>query len=326
MADESVNLTPDEQKFFDTKGAEAPAEQSKEVANEKPAEPVVVEKAAKSAKGRPKAEAAAEPQLEEAPEPQAVKDTKDDQIEKVNRALRESREELKREREVTNARLAQLQEAMAKPVEQAAPEEMPDPEKDAMGALKFLLKEQQKVKEYQGQTQAERERATAHQAVMSEAGRQENEFLKTQPDFDATTGTSPTYNEASAFLLNMRRAELQALGFDPQKIQKTVTEEALGLAATALQNRQNPAEIVMNLAKARGFAAKPKAPAETEQQKIDRIAKGQEAGFSIGQAAGSKVPNNSALDAKTLAKMSDEDFTAFLAKAKKSSLRELMGD
>lgn len=325
MADESVNLTPDEQKFFDSKGGEAPAEQPKEQANEKPVEPVA-EKPVKVAKGKPKAEAAAEPESEGQVETPAPKDPKDEQIENINKALRESREEIKREREVTNARLQQLQQALVKPVAQAEPEEMPDPDKDAMGALKFLLKEQQKVKEFQGQTQAERERATAVHGVMNEAGRQETEFLKTQPDFDAATGTSPTYNEASAFLLNMRRAELQALGFDPQRIMQTVKQEAIGLAAQALQNHQNPAEIVLNLAKARGFAAKPKAPLETEQQKLDRISKGQEQGFSIGQAAGSKAPNNSAMDAKTLAKMSDDDFTAFLNKAKKSTLREMMGD
>jgi hypothetical protein len=38
------------------------------------------------------------------------------------------------------------------------------------------------------------------------------------------------------------------------------------------------------------------------------------------------APYNKELDAKTLANMSEEDFTAFVDKAKKSDLRELMGD
>jgi hypothetical protein len=78
---------------------------------------------------------------------------------------------------------------------------------------------------------------------------------------------------------------------------------------------------VLEIARAGGFAPKAKAPtpaqsasAETEQERITRIAKGQEAGFSLRQAGGSKAPNNKSFDAKTLASMSDEDFSAFLSR------------
>ena len=88
----------------------------------------------------------------------------------------------------------------------------------------------------------------------------------------------------------------------------------------------------MDVAGARGFVPKaktpviPKEPVETEQEKLIRIAKVQEAGFSLSQAAGSKAPSGKGLGAKTLANMSDDDFTAFVDKAKKSDLRALMGD
>ena len=67
-----------------------------------------------------------------------------------------------------------------------------------------------------------------------------------------------------------------------------IQQEAVGFAAQALRVGRNPAQVVMELAKARGFMPKPKtaAPAETEQEKIARIARGQEAGFSLSPGNG----------------------------------------
>jgi hypothetical protein len=93
-------------------------------------------------------------------------------------------------------------------------------------------------------------------------------YLRTLPDFNAESGASPTYNEASAFLISQRRAELAATGaYNPLQITQPIQQEAIGLSAQALQAGRNPAQVVMDVAKARGFAPKRKQaaqPRETE--------------------------------------------------------------
>jgi hypothetical protein len=157
------------------------------------------------------------------------------------------------------------------------------------------------------------------------------EFLREQPDFDAASGHSPSYNEASAFLVNMRRAELQAVGgYNSVQINLIISQEAIGLASQALQAGRNPARVVLDVAKARGFTCKPKeapaaqAPPETEQQRIARIAKGAGSWFPAARRPARRQTKG--FDAKALANMSDDGFTAFLDKAKKSDLRGLVGD
>lgn len=336
MADEKASMTKEEQQYFDSRGEAGP--EKEEIDAEKPIEELKEELKTESTKPEKikgtlkakKAEKENEEQKTEESEARPAKDPKEEQIEKLNAALREQRSEERERERRTEARLQQLQDAVLKksePVQQPPEDAMPDPDKDAMGALKYLLKKQQEIGEFTTQTRQDQERAVAVKGIMGEAGRLEAEYLKQQPDYDSATGASPTYNEASAFLLTMRRSELQATGaYNPMQIQQIVTQEAIGLAAQALQNGKNPGEVVMNVAKARGFAPKPKQAAETEEEKIARIAKGQEQGFSLGQAAGSKAPNNSKLDAKTIVNMPDDQFTALLEKAKKSDLRALMGD
>jgi hypothetical protein len=332
MPDNYATLNEDEQKYFDTEGAETPQEQS----GEKP----VVEKAPVAKKTSKAAKLAPEVKAEEAPAeaevaPEPVKKTAEqEQIDNLNAALRQERAEAKERERRTDDRLRQLQEAM-KPKEaspQVQPQEIPDPDKDPMGALKALLAQAREAKQTQTLTAQEVERQQQTQRIMGDASRMEYEYLATLPDYDANSRVSPTYNEASAYLVNMRRAELNAIGsYNPMQINQMISQEAIGLAAQAIQGGRNPAQVVMEIAKARGFAPKAKVqavetPAETEQEKITRIAKGQEAGFSLGQAAGGRAPNNSKLDAKSIANMSDEAFQAFVDKAKKSELRAIMGD
>lgn len=339
MADSYAVLSNEEQEFFSSQGEKVPSQEPKVEAPEVAAEPEApkveakqTKQSKKAAKAEPEAPKEEETVKTEPAEPEHEKQAPEQIAKNLQAALNEERERRKQAERTNEERIAKLQELILQKVNPPQPkveEQIPDPEKDPVGALKVLLKQSHEYKQNQQATEQENQRALQEQRIMGDASRAEGEYLSTLPDFDANTRTSSTYNEASAFLINMRRAELNALGYQPMQIQQTIKQEAIGLAAQALQGGRNPAQIVMDLAKARGFAPKPKtaeAPKETEQQKIERIAKGQEAGFSIGSAAGAKAPNNSRLDAKNLANMSDEDFTAFMEKAKKSDLRGLMGD
>lgn len=329
---DNIALSTEEQKYFDTAGSEAPVTETP--AAEPVKEPAASEKAPVAKKTKtigkeaPKAkEAPAEESTEEVVET-PIRSKEQEENENLKNALKEERTASRQRETLTNQRLEQLQAAILEARQpKTEPVAIPDPEKDALGALKYLMQQTREGQVQQHQTVEQQQRHQQTQHIMGEAQRLELEYLAQQPDYDAEKRTSPIYNEASNFLANQRRSELLATGaYNPVQINQILLNETLGLAENAIRAGRNPAQVVMDVAKARGFAVKPAAPVETEQQKIDRIARGQEAGFSLGQATGSKAPNNSKLDAKTLANMSDEAFTAFVEKAKKSELRGLMGD
>lgn len=330
---DNIALSAEEQSYFDNRGEQpvaneqAPAEEIKQ-----PIEKAPVAKQEKKI-GRPRKEAIETESIEtEIAEP-VIKQKSPEQEEKENlqAALREERRMRTENERRTEERLRLLQqviETKPQPQVQQQQEVIPDPERDALGALKYLLQQQQRGNQVQQQSVQQQQAVQMQQRIMGEASRMEMDYISQQPDYDANSRQSTTYNEASNFLVNMRKAELMATGaYNPVQINEILSQEAVGLAAQAVQAGRNPAQVVMDIAKARGFRATPKQAVETEQEKITRIAKGQEAGFSLSQASGSKAPTaGSKLDAKTVATMSDDDFTALMAKAKKSDLRSIFGD
>lgn len=322
---DNIALSADEQKFFDSKGETDVSRETVVEETPKVAEEAVIEKKTEKqvkAKAPVKKSQVQEVENTEEPAETPVKE-ENSEVTNLKAALKQARIEQRESERRTEERLRQLQSIAEAKKNEAPIEEMPDPDRDALGAVKFLMK---KVQTNEQQTIQQQQTHQATQHIISEAGKREMEYLQDLEDFNPTTRTSETYNQASTFLMNMRKNELEAVGYNPQQIAQIIHNEKITLAANVMQNGRNPAETIMAIAKARGFAAKPKVEAETEQQKIARIAKGQEQGFSIGQASGSKAPNNSKLDAKTLATMSDEEFTAFMSKASKSSLRSVFGD
>jgi hypothetical protein len=227
MPDNAATLEPDEQTYFDTRGGEAPAPELKP---EPPAKPTAAAKAPKAAKSTPPVEPPAADVGDSAEPPK--KTAEQEQIENLNAALREERNAAKERDRKTELRLQQLQEALTarQPTEQkpATPQEIPDPDKDPMGALKALLAAARENKQAQAVNAQETQRRQAEQRIMGEASRMEMEFLREQPDYDSATGQSSTYNEASAFLVNMRRAELNAIGaYNPVQINQLVAQEAI---------------------------------------------------------------------------------------------------
>lgn len=329
MPDPNVQLSNDEQNYFDTRGEEtvdAPKVEAPKVEETTVAtEPKIAKKQSRISKS----ETVSEPVENE--QPVVTKTPHEEQIENLNIALKQERQEAKERDRRTEERLRLLQSVVEQrqaPQVQQQQETIPDVDKDPLGTLKYVVGKIRQGDQTQQQTQQQQQEQFYRQQIVGEASRMEAEFLSQQPDFDASTRTSPTYNEASNFLVTMRKAELTATGsYNPMQINQILVNETVELARQSLQNGRNPAQVIYDIAKARGFAPKAKAaPQETESEKISRIAKGQEAGFSLSQAGGSKAPANKGLDAKSLATMSEDDFNSFMAKAKKSELRSLFGD
>jgi hypothetical protein len=99
----------------------------------------------------------------------------------------------------------------------------------------------------------------------------------------------PDYGQAVNFLIAQRHREMDALGLrNPDDRQARITHEALGVAVMALQNGVNPAEVLYNYARARGYQSAASSARERQQ--------GQQQGRSLGMTAA------------RLAAMSEADF------------------
>jgi hypothetical protein len=159
------------------------------------------------------------------------------------------------------------------------------------------------------------------QQLTVRAAAMEREFATANPDYD----------KASSHLFEMRRQELMAAGWtDPAEIQTMMANEATGLAARAIQQGRNPAEVVYQLAKLRGYvppaaesgngAANGTTPPGGEAQ-LRTIAAGQQQARTVGSMPGS-VP--APLTAARLLELSDDEFAEKWAK-NPTEMRNLMG-
>ncbi len=300
-------LSSDEQKYFDSKGAAAPAPASPPPATpapapaDRPGAPAVDPSGARSNPAEAKTVPLAALHEE-----------------------RERRKELQRQIEDVNRRADERFNLIAQKLAASAPaaeskREMPDPEKDAVGAIRMTAEEVKVLSDFKRQVEAQAAQSQAIQAVFAHAARLENEFESRTPDFQT----------ASTFLRETRAQELATLGVDPYRVQQILGLEKLQLAQAALQQGRNPAEIIYALAKMRGYSPNTGAPkgkaaaSDGEAAKLARIAKGQEAGTSLGAASGA-APGKTGIEA--LLGMSDAEFASALDKMSADQLRQHFGN
>jgi hypothetical protein len=295
-------FTNDEQAYFDTRGGEASAPQPNAAPPREEAAPVPHDdlrgapKAADTPDGRTVPLAALQEERERRKDLQR-------QIEAVNRRAEE--------------RFSQIAQKLAAPPQSgsAAPREMPDPEKDAVGAIRMTAEEVKVLSDFKRQLETQAAQSQMVQAVMGQASQLEAEFERATPD----------YRAAGDFLRGSRAQELTALGLDPVRVQQVIAAESVQLAHAALQRGRNPAEVVYALAKTRGYAA-PARPAAAERDadaaKLARIAKGQETGTSLGAASGA-APGKTGIEA--LLAMSDGEFAQALDRMSPQQMRQHFG-
>lgn len=164
-----------------------------------------------------------------------------DDVQKVV-PLKALQEERRQNKELAE-RLAQIEQAMRQQQqskEEAQPDDQgPDPETDPIGALKW---ERQKRIEYEQQMQARQGQERLTNVYASSA----REFATKTPDF----------KDAYEFAITSRGKQLAALGYDVASINETIRNEEMNLAAQALQNGRNPAEVIYEFAKSYGYQGK----------------------------------------------------------------------
>lgn len=197
--------------------------------------------------------------------------------------------------------------------------EAPDPERDPIGYIAHLSKELAALK---GQL-AERDKQTNERdtvrAMQSAYQNDAMAYMKEQPEF----------RDAYGYLIAQRHAELEAIGYtDKAARDRAIAQEERQIVAQALEGRKSPSQMLHKLAIARGFQAKPAAPAADPSKldpmaKIDALAKAQAtAGASLSGAGGS---SGEGLTRESLANMSESEFAEVANKLGKAKMRQLMG-
>lgn len=247
------------------------------------------------------------------------------------RTARKAAEKATQDQAIENARLAERVNLINQAIEanQRQPQkpqkvEVPDPEKDALGALKAithnnkLTEEENKIlQDFRQKTERETQSRNYINEIASFAKQQEDEFVKTNPD----------YQEATGYLMNSRLQELMLYGATEQQARQQIASEIINIGETAKKTNKNAAEMLYKFAGARGYqkkAATAQVPTETE--KLAAIEAGQRANRSLGDLAGGASPSTAKIDAKTLATMSEAQFAKTLAALSVEDRMSMLGN
>lgn len=221
---------------------------------------------------------------------------------------RKKRQEIeKRERELSeqfaraDERLRLITEAQQ--ARQQPQEEQPPGPDDPMAQIEYLQRklqafEQNQQRQHQQSQQAHQQEQQVRQVVNTYRARAD-EFRQQQADFD----------DAYQHVLAARERQLRIQGMtDPSQLAAQIQHDEMHVVALALQQGANPAERLYNLAKEYGYQPKAGDAAADVERLAGAVAKSKSLSQAGGQASATR------LDAKTLAKMSDEEFETFMNK------------
>lgn len=188
----------------------------------------------------------------------------------------------------------------------AEPEEEIDPDVDPIGAMKQL---RAKVAAYEAQDRLERENEEQRQRRESAIGRVEQRLQEHETDFRED---HPDYDDAARHYAQARARELLGFGISEGNVKTMLREEFAVLAQRAMEARKNPAAVVYEMAKGRGYkrggvAKEPaadkggKAPTGAgAQTRLKDIARGARATSAL-QAGGGR--SGSGADAETISRI-----------------------
>ena len=112
----------------------------------------------------------------------------------------------------------------------------------------------------------------------------------------------PQYQAALSYVMEGRAKEMALWGMPEAQISQALEQEAEQIAAGAIRAGQNPAEMIWNVAHARGFKAT--APKKAD---VSNIAKGQAKSQTLAGTQGTE----DAISLTDISKMSDDDFDNF---------------
>lgn len=180
----------------------------------------------------------------------------------------------------------------------------PEPEQksvldDPVGALERLTQEREQERRQAAERKAGEDAwndfTTAYAGKVAE-------FKQSQPDFD----------DAYAFLSNHRFQELIEAGYHPAQAKAQATQDEANIVWQAMQSGTNPGEILLKLAKHRGWAKKAPASSRSSEEQIDKIADAKARNGSFTGSGGHSATDE--MTGERLARMSNADFDAWTTK------------
>jgi hypothetical protein len=306
-------LSEAEAGYFTSKGEKVP---------EEPAQGDGGEKATAVAEGAEPSPDAAQKAQDDDPDRKPVPYGALKQEREKRKALEDQLRQMQGTYEQRFARLQAMQEAAAQ-ANQPKPEMPkgpPNPEEDFIGATQYALAEIEQFKRAQAE-QAQRQQQTRQQQEYT--GQVMNAWTQRA---QAAARENPEFADAYRYVTRQRFEELVAAGVPEARARAQAQQDEFNLVAQSLQNRQDPARTIFNIARARGFVAKPPAAAQETPapQRLDNVARGQQANKSLS-AVGQGTTGKASLDAKRLGEMSDDEFESFLAKGGAKGFKAAIG-
>lgn len=229
---------------------------------------------------------------------------------------KDAAEQRRRDEERLNLVLQRFAQPQAAPQQPTAPT-LPDPQQDPAGHILGRMQQSEavlaQVVQALVQQSQQSQQVQAAGGVMQRAIAMEHEFAAQTPD----------YAQAVIHLKDQRNKELEAAGWaDPGERRQIMDAETQNVAQRALQMGKNPAQVVYELAKVRGFQA----PAPQQQaapetgQRLEQIGRGQQQNRnSLSNTRGS---GPAPLNANSLLQMNDEEFEKAMSSKEG---RELLG-
>jgi hypothetical protein len=237
---------------------------------------------------------------------------------KRRQELQERLRRMEIERAKVEERLRMLFEAQQKAQQQEKVEEKPDPEVDPIEYVKSLGNEVQQLRQM---TEAERQMQQQQQqlAQMVNYGNQLAASYREQVGPDV-------YDKAFQHVAEARANELKALGYDERQIPSILQQELQAGMIEAIQRQRNPGEVLMEIARARGFnpdALKQQSEGSPDKSadKLNKVAEGQKKLKGLGKSG---KRTSGAPSAEELAKMSDEEFQKLVDSLNEDGIDELL--
>lgn len=277
MSDEETVTEEQEEKYFESRGEEAP-----ETPEPEAGEPGAIESET------PKSEAPEEPKEEPKTVPLAA-------LHEARAENKEYRQELSETREKM-ARMEALFDQMVKKQEQPEEQQVPTFEDDPAGYLRWQDEQNARKIEEIGKKV---ETSDEHQKALTE----HNNFVASlQADETAFRTQTPDYDDASSFLSQQRMQELEMMGLPPEERQRALLAEVRFIHDRAKEQGRSPAEVFYGLAKGRGW--QPKKPEANEAE--EKIARQQKAAALSDPGGGDT--NSADLTLERLAELDGEEF------------------
>lgn len=184
----------------------------------------------------------------------------------------------RRRRQEMERELAELRAERARPRQEAVQDfTIPNAVDDPIGALEALTS---LATNMTAQQRAEAEQEIQRQANAAQTTQIARRMGEYEDDFRTVT---PDYDKAVDHFRKDRIADLTEQGYDGPELQRALSTEFIGLVTRSLHAGKDPAEVVYNLAKKRGFGI------DKGVSKLQTLQKGQAVSSSLNAGGGKQA-------------------------------------